>query len=321
MGSGDEATGVSGCDLTFGAATTLRGTVNLYGCTLRQTVGAVSWTPSAALTGEAINCLFQSSAAAASPFVLGSSAVSSSIDNMYNVDFSHTLASSFAMTNFFVGTAKRITIGAPTPANLISSGSASISVTELACFGTPSQSDLRWNGAGAVAWTLVRPRFTGAVAKFSASASAAGSLADVNSATVEYWFGLWKMVNELGDGVSGIPIKVTDAYSNVQINTTSDTNGEITYGSGTTVDCLAVMDHYCTAGGVYIQRYRGPFLVEVNLPSMTGYNSAYLSHRYYADVPGSEGVTTTSGSFADIGDFVQMRPISGNPTLWTEQVL
>jgi hypothetical protein len=309
IGSGDAASGVRGCVLVLGAATTFRGTIKLYGCTIRQTAGALTWAPGANNTGEAINTLFQSSSSGTSPFSFGT-AGAAEIDNLYNCDFSHTTAVQMA-ANLNSRSAERITLACAAPTALVSTGAVGLEVKDAAMFGTPTQSDLRWTSSSS-GWKLIRPRFTGNAPKFSSSSAVAP---DLSGATIEYWLWGVKVVDGDGDGIASIPVTLTDVLGNVQVNETTDANGEVSFGSELTTNAIAVADHYIS-GGVYTLRQRSPFLLEVNTGGSA--SSDWPSRSLYFDWVGSEAVTTSTGSFEDMYDVIPLQSIGGNPTNWTE---
>jgi hypothetical protein len=313
VGSGDQASGVTGTVLVFGAATALVGTHFHYGSTFRQTVGAMQFNPSVNGTGEMCNCILQSAAAGTAPINVGSSA--NRFGNLYNVDISHTTAVQ-VMANFFSLKADRISIGGATPTTFIASGSASLTAKDLALFGSPTQSDLRWSGAGSVLWALYRPTWTGNAPKFTA---ATVGNPNITGATVEYRTGVWKIVDRTGAGVSGIPVELTDVLGNVIFSGTTDSAGEVSYGSGISLNMVPVMDHYVVgATTVYTQRHRSPFTFKANTSDLVGYNSLYLSRSYAFNWPGYESVTTSAGQFEDVGDIVAIEdPIPAGPG-WVE---
>lgn len=315
IGTGDQASGVDGCDLTFGAAVTWPRQAYLYGCTMRQTAGAFQ---QSSLNGasEYVNCIFQSSASGTTPMSFGTFG-GSEFDNIYNLDISHTTTAQ-VMSNFYAFSAERVTVACAAPTTFLNTSGISVSIKDLAMFGSPTQSDLRWTSpATARDWVLVRPKWTGNAPKFSAGNSTSHLAGDE---TYEYWLYDVKCVDGAGAGVSGIPVRLTDTLGNVQVDTTTDTNGRVSFGSGITANAVAVMDHY-SVSGVYTQRHRGPFLCEVNLPSQTGYNNNYFSHRYYFDWPGGATVTTSSGSFEDVGDVLPMSASASGGSLWVERVV
>lgn len=318
LGTGNRASGINGGTVNLGAATTLRGTIKLYGGTVRQTAGALTWNHGLLgfSVGEAVNWMFKSTSGAVAPFVMG--AAGNLIDNLYNVDFSHSTANQM-MSNFFVTAAERITFGGVTPLAFLQSGSVNVQMKDSAAFGSPSNADFRWAGPGATDWTFVRPRYTGSAPKFSAT-TAFAAIQDPNTAAHEYWLYDIKLVSGIGGvGVPGIPVKLTDSVGNVQVSTTTDANGQISFGSGAIANAVIVADHYVTAANVYTIRHRSPFLAEFNLPSMAGYNASYPTQRYYFYWPGYASITTSSGSFEDVGDVIALLPAGGAPTGWVER--
>jgi len=318
IGSGNQASGATGTRIRFGAATALTMNHYHYGSTFQQTAGAMQFVNTTGVdnNGEMVNCLLQSVATGVAPIVVGNQAISR-FANIYNVDISSTTANQL-MSNFNAVLAERITLGAATPTTFIGSGGAGVASKDMAMFGSPTQSDLRWTGAGAVGWQLYRPTWTGNAPKFTTST--AGTPA-ITSATVEYRFCAIKVVDRLGAGVASIPLTITDVLGNVLVNTTTDANGEITFGSDLGMDMIPVMDHYISSGTTYAQRHRGPYTTKVNTSDLAGYNSSYLGRTYTWKCPGHESVTTSAGQFEDVGDIVAIQDAAGNPTVWTEQVV
>lgn len=302
VGTGDQASGKDGCTLVLGSAGTGAGWVRqayCYGCTLRTTTGSFLQSQTDGY-GEYINCILQSSATGTTPFSLGT--VGFAFDNLYNIDISHVTTAQ-VMSNFNANTAERITIACAAPTTFLSTNGVAVAMKDVAFFGSPTQSDLRWGGTGAINWVLVRPLWTGNAPKFSMNG--ASSLA-IGSATVEYRIFDTKLVDANGDGIADIPFRLTDAYGNVQIDTTTNAHGQITFGSGLTTNAVACIDHYTPSAGTYGIRDRSPFYTEIN--TGVGMNPAYESKAYYWNWPGSETYTTTSGALSDVGDVIYLAP-------------
>lgn len=264
--------------------------------------------------GEMINVLLQSSATGNTPINVGAAA--SKFANLYNVDISHTTTTNQVSTNINSTTAERLTIGG-NPTAFISSGTTGLAFKDIALFGTPTTSDLRWSAAGSVLWKVYRPIWTSNAPKFSAAINSP-SLAN---ATTEYWRYDVKVVDRTGAAISGIPVRLTDVLGNIQVDTTTDSDGQVSFGSGLGANMVAVMDHYVSSGTTYAQRHRSPFTCKVNTSDLTGYNSAYLSRTYAFNWVGYASVTTSSGAFEDVGDIVAIQDPAGNPTTWVEQVV
>jgi hypothetical protein len=313
VGSGDQASGVNGCEVVLGAAPTWPRNSFLYGCTVRQTAGALGQNGNDA--AEYINCIFQSSASGTTPMSFGSFGVlGSQFDNIYNLDISHVTTAQ-VMSNFYAVSAERVTVAAAAPTTFLATSSPSVTIKDLAMFGSPTQSDLRWTSAvAATNWVLVRPKWTGNAEKFT-SGNATSHVAGTE--TKEYWLYNVKVVDAAGAGIEGIPVRLTDVLGNVQVDELTTSTGEIEYGSGVTANAIVMMDHYAVSG-VYTQRHRGPFYTEINLPSQTGYNSNYQSKRYYWKPSGYESITTSSGSFEDVADVVALEDPASTPTQWQE---
>lgn len=311
VGSGNTASGKSGSSLTFGAATTLRGNITACGSTFKITSGSLSLAQVLGTTAEFQNCLFQSSVVGVAPF--GLNPAIGSVIILYNVDLSHATTSQ-VLSSFTTTAAERITVCATAPSTFLQTAIGSLSVKDLKLFGSPTTSDIRWTGAGPVNWQLVRPGFTLAAPKFSGTGANPGLAA----ATWEYWLWDVKVVDGAGASISGVPVKLTDAIGEVQVDTTTGSNGEVSFGSGLTANAVKVMDHYMVAGPTYTQRHRSPFLVEVNTGA--GAILGLPSRRYNFNWPGYESITTSSGSFEDVADIVTLGEPSGAPTNWIERV-
>lgn len=312
VGTGNEASGKSGPVLVFGAATTLRGNLACYGCTFNTTSGALSQTGVSGTTQDIQNCLFQSSVTGVAPFIPQSLATTCVY---YNVDISHSTTSQ-VMASFICTAAERITVCATAPTTFLQTAIGQLAAKDLKMVGTPSTSDIRWSAVGPSNWQLVRPIFTGLAPKFS-GASASGPL--LAQATWEYWLWDVKIVDGSGAGIVNIPVKLTDAIGEVQVDTVSDSAGEIDFGSGITNKAVKVMDHYMV-GLTYTQRHRSPFLIEINTGA--GALVGYPSRRYYFNWPGTESVTTSSGAFEDVNDIINLEDPSGaGGTNWTELTL
>lgn len=311
VGSGNQASGKNGCVLVFGALTSLRGNMAWHGSTIKMTSGALQFSNVAGTTIDMVNTLIQSSAAGVSPIVLGPA---STTVNIYNVDISHTTANQ-VMSSFATTSAERITVCATAPTTFLQTGIPLVAVKDLKMFGTPSTSDIRWASIGPINWQLIRPGWTGAAPKFTGVSSGNPNLA---AAVWEYWLWDVKVVDGAGVGIANVPVKLTDATGEVQVNTVTGSDGQLTYGSGLTANAVKVMDHYMV-GLVYTQRHRSPFLVEIN----TGASAlvGYQSRRYNFYWPGYESITTSSGSFEDVADIVSLGEPSGAGTNWTEMVL
>jgi hypothetical protein len=317
IGTGNQATGKRGVALFFKNISgtknvTWRGTVKLYGCTITAKVdgGAMSFQTPVQTAGasEIVNCIVNGF----SSYIFGSSGFN--INNLYNLDITGDSTGS-NITSLFVNTAERITVGGSPAVAHLQTATAGISIKDVRLFGTPALSDFRWTAPSASNWALVRPAFSNNAAKFGGTGPATAALG-----AHEYWIYDVKCVDASGAGVAGIPVRLTDVLGDVHVDTTTDSAGEITFGSGVTENAVIVMDHY--TDGTYVQSPRWPFYSEINLPSQTGYNDAYYSHRYYWNWPGSETVTLTAGSFEDVGDTVQMEAAAGSGgAIWVERIV
>ena len=313
VGTGAVASGKASVIMSFSSAAgtitnPLRGTVKLYGTTLKARITggtfALQFPNQNSGASEFMNCLFDGFTS----YVIGSSGAP--IESIYNVDISGDSATN-NVTAFFVNSAERLTLSGSPGFNFIASGTAGVSFKDLAFFGTPGLGCISATGAN---WAVVKPSFPSGVQKFKDAVST-----DPEVGVHEYWLYDVKCVDGAGAGVSGIPVRLTDTLGNVQVDTTTDSAGEITFGSGLTTKAVIVADHY-NPGTVSI-RSRSPFLAEINMSYQTGYNRNYQSHRHYFNWPGSETVTTTSGTFEDVNEIIQMAaPASGGST-WTEVIV
>jgi hypothetical protein len=315
VGSGNTESGKKGVWLYFtntaGANTViLRGTVKWYGVCAQSTQSggtqALQFPNQNAGASELVNCIF----GGFTGYVLGSSGAS--LSNIYNVDITGDVAAGL-ITSFFVDSASRITVGGGSGFQL-ATGSAGIAFKDAVFLGTPITSDLQMASGLATNWLLVRPQFSGNAPKFSNSGPATAS-----SGAQEYWIYDVKVVDRNGVAVAGIPVSVTDVDGNVQINATTNSTGQITYGSGLTANCLVLADHYNAGGVAYAIHHRSPYTTRIN----TGLsrNSNYMSRTFKWFAPGYETITTSSGSFEDISDIVPIEDSSGAGTVWIELTL
>jgi hypothetical protein len=205
---------------------------------------------------------------------------------------------------------ERVTFGGNPPA-FIRSSSLGVTAKDIAFFGTPSTSDVIWAGTAATSnWAFIRPRWSGNAPKFSGG----GLTNDPANGTHEYWAFDVKVVDRNGTGVAGIPVKLTDAQGNIQVDTLTNSAGQVDFGSGITTGFVIVRDHYPDAAGAYAVRDRSPFTAEINTGLSA--NANYLSRAYKFDWPG-----LATGNFEDIGDVVPIEDQSGAPTMWTEMTL
>lgn len=308
VGSGNQASGVSGIEITFGAATVLRGQQKWYGSIMRQTAGAVTVNTADDDGSEFVNCLWQSSATGTAPLPFGTSTTRAS--NIYNLDISHT-TSAQVISNWGAVTAERLTISAAAPTAFFQTASPSVKIKDVVLIGTPTLSDVRFTSGAAVLWKFIKPKWSGAT---KLSATAAITIAADNG-LAEAWVWDVKVVDRAGAGVASIPVKLTDALGNVVVNTTTNSDGRVSFGSGIEANAVTVLDHYLT-NSVYLTRTRSPFTVKVNTSDLTGYNSNYLSRTYAFNWLGEPTQT-----YQDVGDIIAIQEPSGNPTAWIEASL
>jgi hypothetical protein len=315
VGSGDVATGKRGVSLFFRATATAsvvwRGTQKLYGCTFISnrtgaTTQALQMVNQVVDASEVVNCIV----GGFSGYVFGTTGLN--VGNVYNLDITGDSAGS-NITSFFISRAQRLTVGGNPAAAHIATATPGLTHKEMSFFGTPTVSDMRWNSAAALNWVLIRPVWSLNVPKISG-----GGPTTAADGAQEYRTFLVKVVDATGAGVASIPVKLTDAFSNVLVNTTTDANGEITHGAGLTTDVVAVADYYNDGAANMLIRHRSPFLLQVN--ATAGLNPAYLSKTINFNWPGMEGVTPTAGAFGDVDDIVAIEEpsVPGSPTLWTE---
>lgn len=310
VGSGNSATGRNGCTIyTAGAVavgTTVRGNFGIYGTTWVNNVAGLNFgtTNVSGLTTELINCIVgHTGTAANSNIIIGGTTVP--LTNCYNVDYwgNVTAANNGVLTNFNMTNAARMTVGGSGGPYLLRSPTNTVTCKDLVFFGTPTVADFLPSGNPS-GWDLVRPTWSGNAPKMGANSIAAGIIR-------ELWIADTKVVDRLGDGVANISIKLTDSVGAVQINTTTDSTGRISFGSGLLTNAVITRDHY--GNGSYLTRDRSPFLMEINTISQ---NTSYPQLRYYFDWP-----QDVNGNFEDMADPIPLQYASGTPTTWTEASL
>lgn len=312
-GTGNQAGGSSGCDLTVGNEVVFRGTVKLYGCKIRKrSAGStrIQYLPGiTGSTGELVDCDFQNQGTTNS-YILGTS--TQKVDNVFNCTFSVPTTTQPVFSNVFVTAMERVLIASESSTSYISTNAVDIGFKDTLFKGTVTAGDIRVN-SGAARWSMVRPGWSQtAPAKVAFTTAHTITLAN---ALKEYWLFNVKVVDSTGAGLANIPVKLTDTLSNVQVNTTTDTYGRISFGSGLTANAVLVVNHYGTSG-VYAQSHRSPFLLEVNTGNDRDQTRQSLRTRFYW--PGYETYTTTAGTFEDVNVIVPLETASGTPTTWTE---
>lgn len=312
VGTGNTASGRLGTKVNLGLTSgteLLRGKLTFYGVALR-TARPIVYIPPSDLDGtEFVNCIIDTTLATGNALSLGVAATR--ITNMYNVDFTGATTGSL-ITSWGVAAAKRLTMAVPTPTTFFAPNAAA-TLEEIVLIGSPTTSDMRWTGSAAI-WNLIRPTFTGNAPKFSAT----GAVPNLANSTKEYWGFDVKVVDRNGNAIAGIPVKLTDVAGVDQVDTTTLSTGDLAYGSGATANHVIVADHYVTGANTYTLRQRSPFEIKCNMPDQVGYNPNYLSRHYKFNWPGSETYTTSSGTFEDMNDVLNLEEQSGTPTSWIE---
>jgi hypothetical protein len=321
-GTGNKATGYNGVTLSFTCSSTttigIRGSVKMYACTFKSAGAATSRSIqfsafSSGNSSEIVDCILDGFTS----YVFGSTG--SNVPNIYNLDL--TGVGSNNVTSLFCDTMERVTMGGSNTGSHLSSGTAGITMKDVKMFGVTQSRSL--NATGDVPnWAMVRVEYIDSILKFSSAGSTTGT--DLNRADNgphDYRIYNVKLVDGTGSGIASTPVKLTDAQGNVQVNTTTDAYGAISFGSGLTANAVITHDHYMSGGATYTIRDRSPFLVEVNMPSQAGYNNAYYSHRYYFKWLGSETYTTTSGTLEDVSDVLTMSAAPSGGSLWVERIV
>lgn len=322
IGSGSTASGKAGCSIHYGSLLTpvLRGTVKLYDTQIiSNTFNTINLNALSSDNNgsELYGCeFFQPSTGS---FTVGSS--TNRWSNIYDCRFS-TGATGAVTGALWAVNMDRNDYSASAPSSFFAASTANIVHSGVSFYGAPSQSSYRWTSTAATNWSLDRPGWAQSGAKFTQSV--AGSIAVANGAKESRRYNV-KVSLAGGTAKAGIPVKLTDATGAVQVDTTTDANGRISFssviGSATVPNGVIVMDHY-TVSQVYTQRHRSPFLVEVNAAGATApRNTSYGSYRYYLYWPGYEGVTTSAGTFEDVNDVIPLEFAAGpGGVTWIEDV-
>ena len=307
VGSGDQSSGKTGTFLYLGAGATFRGNLAIHGCTIKVNTSLAF--NGAGVTQDLSNNIIESTTGAS--FTGGTA-------SLYNADFTHA-GTQYALAAMDVSTAERLTAGG-TGALAHAFPTSSFTVKDLAMFGTPSLADLfpQVASLGGRNWRLVRPKFSGTVQKFYPWGFMSS---DPDLAPQEMWLFDVKCADSDGVGVASIPVKLTDNEGNAQVDTVTDSTGQLSFGSGITADAVTVADWYQSGGTTLLVRHRSPFLLECNYPTQTGYNSNYASHRFYFNWPGYQTITTTAGSFEDCNLVLSMAPPASGGSTWVERVV
>lgn len=311
VGTGNVSGAKNGCTIVTasGAAPTLRGTIKCYDSRfVMNGAQALIFSPVSSGGSELVNCSLINTSTG--NFTIGSTPFKFS--SLYNVWFSGA-PTALLIANIGSDSSNKITLSATSLTTFFGLAVANLTFVNWAFEGTPTAGDFRWGNSGSTNWTVVRPVWSQNGPKFAQVG--AGSMAVANGAK-EYWQFNVKVVNASGTAIANVPVKVTDTLGNIQVNTTTDANGRISFGSAPTANMCIVMDHY-TVTGTYNQRHRGPFLFEYNTGNSR--NTDYQSLRGYAKWPGQEGVSTTAGTFEDLNTVVHLQYAAGGATTWTER--
>ena len=308
VGSGNQATGRSGCNIYASPSVprTLRGTIKCYGCTfvIHSTNFNWSFIPAVAGTGSELdNCLFD--CRGNGTFVLGTVA-SIGFSSIYSV-YMTASGTGNVLGNVGADSIERITLGTTTGAFCLSATPPTGTIKDVSLFGSPVTAQISLSATG---WNIARPIWISGVKKIVDGTFAINSIN-------EMWAWQPLVVDGSGTPVSGIPVKMTDVFGAVIVNTTSGSDGRVTFGTGQTANMVTVLDYYGVAG-ITTSRQHGPFLVEVNTGA--GRNSAWPSLRYYFSWPNAAACTNLVGQLDDFGDAIPLAYAAGAPTTWVEVV-
>lgn len=302
VGSGNRAGAKNGCNITHGAGLALQvlGTFKAYDCKfIMNGVSSGGFTPITGSGSEMVECTLVNTSTG--NFAVGSP--SFLFDNLFNIEICGT-PTQILVSNIGASAQERITLSVTAPVAYASTTIANLQFKDWALKGTPSSGDFRWGNQFATNWLVLQPKWSQNGPKFAQAT--AGSMAVANGAK-EYWAYNVKVVDANGAGVAGVAVTLTDVLGNVQVDTTTDSDGRISFGSGITANMVIVMDHY-TVSQVYTQRHRSPFTVEIG------------NYRYKMFWPGYETVTTSAGTFEDVNDIVPIEFAGGAPSTWVEMV-
>ena len=286
----------------------------MYGCKLRKKSSGsnrIQYLPGiTGSTGEFVDCDFQSEGNSTS-YIFGSS--TQKVSNMYNCSLAMSSnPTQPCLSTLFIDNMDRVMLAEESGTAYIATNAVDISFKDVLMKGTISAGDLRLN-SGAARWSMVRPVWS--QSGFPKVAFTTAHTVSLANALKEYWLFNVKVVDSTGAGLANIPVKLTDTLGNAQVDTTTDSYGRISFGSGLTANGVIVVNHYGTSG-VYAQSHRSPFLLEVNTGNSKDTTRQSLRTRFYW--PGYETYTTTAGTFEDVNVVVPLETASGTPTSWTE---
>jgi hypothetical protein len=280
QGASGKPGGRSGCTIDFGATTTIRGNMLLYGSTLRTAVGAMNLQPGASgLSAEIVSCLLES----AGNISIGTAAAI--LQMIYNVEF--VLGGTGVISNLNAEEIERIWV-VLTGSNLyfISTGAA-FNVRDGIFVGTPAAADIRFTGG--VEAHLIAHTWSGNAPKLDIAATGVSEWGSFNTLTLD---------KDTGLVVAAVPVRIVDdATSEVVFDGVSDANGGITFnndpaGSGRAVFANAVRLAKHSGSGPVVTEERGPWTVQVNqtgatLPAYPGFS--YKMAWKYSDLPNGYG--------------------------------
>lgn len=311
IGSGNTGSGGNGvivciAPTTGPAAVNMRGTIKMYGSRICKKYVAQSQQlqfTNLNAGSELVNCQLDGFTG----YVLGSSGANLGL--AYNVDITQpSVASTTVITSFFIDVADRLTVSSTLTNHTfpaVASNTAGVSFRDTVFFGDFTVGCLQ-PGSAATNWNVVQPQWPSGQNLFGAN-----SVLLADNGAHEYWlFDPIVVDGSTGAVLSGIPVRLTDGLGNVVIDTTTGSDGKITYGSGLTANRVIVRDHY---NNTY--RSRSPFTCQINQTGTT--NPAYPDVTYNFYWPGDD-----TGRYTEVGDIMPLgNPAGGAATVWVEQTL
>ena len=306
IGSGDEAGAADGVDFFFkNAGPNIRGIYKLYGCRFKQapaTTGQIVFIPSATADGsEFIGCQFEGF----SNFVCGASGAYHG--NTFDSRIVSGNQTTQLVTAHFKSNSKRVSlVSRGLAGRYLVQATSNLFFKDYLFLGTVLTTVV--NSSSGQNWLMYRPTWPQGITRFAGGAG--------NPIAQEFWGLGVKLFWPSGLPAAGVPVKLTDFFNLVQVDTVTNANGEISFGSGAGLNMARVVDHIGTPS--YYIRHRSPMTLEINkgVGRVDGYKSITEVFRW----AGYEGFTFSSGQFQDM--YLAYQLVEGNdpppPTNWEE---
>jgi len=323
IGTGDGRYGVSGLSIFKAGGCALQGDIQIHGCSIQATSFALIPFDSTAVDNEAVGNRFVLNNSAGAG-VATNRAFKTWIRNTHlNVGNQNPINSIFVVDSLGHRISSSGTLW-PSLVNSAASATRIVRVEFLAAPSTsPNASQIK-SPTNPSSWFIVEPTWiTPEFRKYNFAQNALQLSQGLQH--FECW-GFHTMVanDDTGDPISGVPVKMVDSVGKVQVDTTTDANGDITFGqafvplepvSGNYAIVADVGNWQYPAANDFSFRYRGPFYLQVNTGPLA--NPNYYPWSMVLDWP-YEGTDRKTGQMTSLRIPVRLIPVAGLVSQWTK---